>query len=433
MKKATELKNLLRVFKPLPLEGEAFESFHVDTNKARGDNYAFRLSTYLNANSDDPQKILFMGHRGSGKSTELWQVKKNLGTDYWIVTFSIKDEIDVTDLNYIDLVFTILNKLTSEAIKDGIKIDESVVDNLFNYWNNESFIEIIKTEKAQAEASLEAKISFLTRISASVKGILSTGKETKQVVRQYIEPKLSQLITAINDLIFVITDALRQQGKVPILIIEDLDKLDIPVAEDLFLNHRNILTDLNIHIIYTFPIFLHYSDKFNEIKDSFNHSELLSMIKVKNKDGSKNEDGIDTIRQIVGKRAELSLFDREALTFIIEKSGGTLRNVFEMIHRAALTVLGGGTGSTIIDMDAAKKAYGELKSDFERCIAHKHLQTLKDLHGDRTKKPLSDANLMELLNCMAVIEYNGERWCDLHPAVEDILREKGTIGALANR
>lgn len=433
MKKATELKNLLRVFKPLPLEGETFESFHVDTNKARGDNYAFRLSAYLDANIDDPQKILFMGHRGSGKSTELWQVKKNLGTDYWIVTFSIKDEIDVTDLNYIDLVFTILNKLTSEAIKDGIEIDESVVDNLFNYWNNESFIEIIKTEKAQAEASLEAKISFLTKISASVKGILSTGKETKQVVRKYIEPKLSQLITGINDLIFVIADALRKQGKVPILIIEDLDKLDIPVAEDLFLNHRNILTDLNIHIIYTFPIFLHYSDKYNEIKDSFNHSELLSMIKVKNKDGSKNEDGIETIRQIVEKRAEVSLFDPQALTFIIEKSGGTLRNVFEMIHRAALTVLGRGAGSTIIDMDDAKKAYRELKSDFERCIAHKHLETLKELHRDQTKKPLSDANLMELLNCMAVIEYNGERWCDLHPAVEDILKDKGIIGALAKR
>jgi hypothetical protein len=135
----------------------------------------------------------------------------------------------------------------------------------------------------------------------------------------------------------------------------------------------------------------------------------------------------------VGKRAELSLFDPQALNFIIEKSGGTLRNVFEMIHRAALTVLGRSTGSTIIDMDTAKKAYSELKSDFERCIAHKHLETLKDLYGDRTKKPLADANLMELLNCMAVIEYNGERWCDLHPAVEDILRDKGTIGALAKR
>ena len=37
---------------------------------------------------------------------------------------------------------------------------------------------------------------------------------------------------------------------------------------------------------------------------------------------------------------------------------------------------------------------------------------------------------LEMLNCMAVIEYNGDRWCDLHPAVADMLREKGEIGQI---
>lgn len=34
---------------------------------------------------------------------------------------------------------------------------------------------------------------------------------------------------------------------------------------------------------------------------------------------------------------------------------------------------------------------------------------------------------MSLLLRGLIIEYNGERWCGIHPVVEDFLREKGEI------
>ena len=34
---------------------------------------------------------------------------------------------------------------------------------------------------------------------------------------------------------------------------------------------------------------------------------------------------------------------------------------------------------------------------------------------------------MQLLHSMCVIEYNGKRWCDLHPAIKDYLIEKGIL------
>lgn len=427
MERALELRDLLKVCKPFPLAHEDFDKFHVETSVARGQNSALRISDYFEANKDDPQKMLFMGHRGSGKSTELWQVRKYLEAEFQMVAFSIRDEMSVTDLNYVDLLFTILNKLFDEALKEGIEIDTSVLDNLYNYWHDEKFIEKLKIEKAAAEVSVEAKIGFLNVIRTSVKGVLSTGKETKSIVRQYMEPKLSQLIKGTNDLILIITEHFKKHGKVPILIIEDLDKLEIPVAEDLFLNHRNILAEFDIHIIYTFPIFLHYSEKFNEIKDAFNHHELLSMIKVNNKNGSKNAEGREIIKAIVERRANLALFESGVLDFIIAKSGGTLRNVFEMIQKATLISRSKNRDAQNIDMDSAKQAYNELKSDFERSISIKHIDTLVKLYKDKDKKPLTDGNLIELLYCTAVIEYNGDRWCDLHPAAVDILKDKGLI------
>ncbi|MBI5407904.1 MAG: ATP-binding protein [Nitrospirae bacterium] len=432
MERATKIRELLKVCKPLHLCGEDFDKFHVETSTARGQNSAVRLFNYLDVNRDEPQKILFMGHRGSGKSTELWQLRKLLGDDFRVIAFSIRDEIDISDLKYVDLIFVILNKIMDEALKDGVMIDKSLLDNLYNYWHNEQFIEQLKMEKVNAEASAEAKIGFFNAIRASVKGVLATGKETKKVVREFIEPKLSELITGTNDLITNISQALMEKGKMPILIIEDLDKLEIPVAEELFLNHRNILTELKIHTIYTFPIFLHYSEKFNEIKDAFSHYELLSMIKVNNKDGSENKEGRKIIKEILKMRADIDLFEAEALDFIIEKSGGALRNLFEMIQRAALTIMG-RSGADKIDMAAVKNAYTELKSDFERSIARRHQETLVNLYNNRDKKPLADGNLMELLYCLAVIEYNGDRWCDLHPAVIDILKDKGLILDIAKR
>jgi len=429
MEKATELRNVLKVTKPEPLKDENYDKFFVETDSARGVNAALLLSDFFDVNMDDPQKVLFMGHRGSGKSTELYRFGQYIENEFKVINFSIRDEVDIVDLEYVDLIFTILRKLYDEARKDGIAVNENVLENLDHYWNDEKLVENLKIEKASIETGIEVKGGFWNIISAHIKGVLHIGSESKSIVREYIKPRLSQLLTSANDLIYEITKAYRkQEDRVPLLVIEDLDKLDLAVAEELFLKHKNILTGFNIHIIYTFPIFLHYSGKFDEIETTFDHYELLSMIKVKNKDNSPHPDGISIIRRIVEKRADLALFSEEALNYIIEKSGGSLRHVFEMLQNSVLDIRSRDRTATKLDLAGAKNGYKKLRNYFERTIAEEHLETLKKIHESTDKKPMPDARLKEMLNCMAVIEYNGDRWCDLHPAVADILMEKGEIG-----
>ncbi|RLC00242.1 MAG: hypothetical protein DRI57_32565 [Deltaproteobacteria bacterium] len=81
-----------------------------------------------------------------------------------------------------------------------------------------------------------------------------------------------------------------------------------------------------------------------------------------------------------------------------------------------------------VNLSAAEHAYLRFRSSFERTVGKKHLDTLKDVYESRDRKPSADENLQEMLNAMAVIEYNGDRWCGLHPAVEDILKERNLIG-----
>jgi len=427
MEKAKTLRNILRVTGPEPLKGDDFKKFFVETDEARGINAVSQLSDYFDANRDMPKKVLFMGHRGSGKSTELFRFEQYVKDNFKVINFSIRDEIDITDLKYVDLVFVILNKLFDEAQNDNIPINRNILDNLDSYWHDEKLIERLKLQKANLETEGKIKGGIWSFLSFHIKGVLSTGSESKEVVRKFIEPKLSQLLSGANDLIDNIKAEYNKIDKTPLLIIEDLDKLDIPVAEELFLNHKNILAKFNLHLIYTFPIFLHYTGKFNEIRTAFDNYKLLSMIKVKNKDNSTNEKGKEIIRKIIGKRADLNLFDAEGLDFMIEKSGGALRHIFEMILTATLDVRSRNRDAIKIDMLAAKRAYRELQSGFERTIAKKHLGTLKELHNNAVTNPLESENLKDMLNCMAVIEYNGDRWCGLHPAVVDFLNEIGEI------
>ncbi len=427
MKKAANLKEMLRSTDLGPLKGENFKKFFVETDEARGVNAALRLSDYFEINVGEPKKVLFMGHRGSGKSTELYRFSEYLKEEFRIIHFSVKEVADTADLNYTDLIFIVLQALYDQAEKDGLSVNEHVLANLDHYWRDEKLIERLKIETADVEASAKAKGGFWSLISLHIRGAFRIGSETKTVVREHIRPRLSQLLVGVNDLIADITRKYAVQGKTPLIIIEDLDKVDLPVAEELFLDRKNVLTSFDIHMIYTFPIFLHYSSKFNEIERAFDSHELLSVIKVKDKTGQPFEPGRKAIREILEKRFDLSLIAEDAREDLIEKCGGSLRHLFQILQNAVLDQRVRDREARQIDKAAVESAFRKLRNYFERTLTSEHMEILKAVHESPDKKPAANDDLKEMLNCMAVIEYNGDRWCDLHPAVAEILADKGKI------
>ncbi len=427
MEKATELRNILKVTKPEPLKGDDFEKFFVETDEARGKNVALMLGDFFSVNIDEPRKVLFMGHRGSGKSTELYRFGQYVKEEFRVVNFSVKDEADPSDLEYADLIFIVASKLFEQAKADGIEVNEHVLTNLDHYWNDETLIERLKIAKADVEAQAQVKGGFWSLLNMHVKGVFNIGGESKTIVREFVKPRLTLLMTAVNDLIADIARKYRAKGKTPVLIVEDLDKLDLAIAEEIFLKRKNILAAFRMHMIYTFPIFLHYSGKFDEIQSAFDHYQLLSMIKVKEKTGIVCQKGLDAVRRIMGERADLGLFAPEALDLAIRKSGGSLRHMFQIVQNAVLDVLMRNRDARQVDVLAVENAYKTLKNYFERTIGAEHLEILKTVAASPDKKPTADGKLNEMLDCMAVIEYNGDRWCDLHPAAMDILEEKKVV------
>lgn len=80
------LEKALNVFDPkLSLQGEDLERYYV----ARPHAPLGEMKTYLTTNRQHV-KILFSGHRGSGKSTELARLAEDLRDRFFLVTVSAR-------------------------------------------------------------------------------------------------------------------------------------------------------------------------------------------------------------------------------------------------------------------------------------------------------------------------------------------------------
>ena len=99
MPDADVFRRILNTFIPnRPLQGQALEDYYVERPHAP----LQPMKAYLRA-ADQHVKVLFGGHRGSGKSTELARLAEDLKDEFFVVPFSARS-LNLEDLNYVDVV-----------------------------------------------------------------------------------------------------------------------------------------------------------------------------------------------------------------------------------------------------------------------------------------------------------------------------------------
>lgn len=432
MEKAILIKSFVNAFDILPLDVDNLSKFYVDTSEARGDDTAYRLMFLLEESSRKNKKFLFGGHTGCGKSTVLSKIADELESKYMIVKFSIGQYMDFLSVSYFDVILSILRNIVDTAKDNSIKIDKKIIDSIFTYWNEEKVIVNTNTESTDSSIDNSVGGSLLGILSSKIKLYLQSSSEIKAESVIKLGPTVPKFIELVN---MFLDDFNKKIDKPLLVIIDDLDKLSIQQARQLFIDNCTSITSLHVNIIYTFPIYLCYSPEFRCIQYEFEDPIILSMIKVKNKDGSLFDVGIETIKDIIFKRADKRLFENGVVDYVIEKSGGCIRTAFKIIRDAAINaeleykkISNVDETQKIIKINNVQKSYKAYKSGMERMIRIDYLNLLKDIY--LTKRPFIDENniiVMNLLMSLAVIEYNGDRWCDLNPAIKDYLVEMGEI------
>ncbi len=119
-----EAKNRLAYNEPLRPGDELGDCLFVDTGKARGDFSRQRLYRELNVDNQGiahkapcKQYILFTGHRGCGKSTELLRMAEYLHHPdrYYVIHLDCLGKLDINNLKYSDQMNSEINKGDSLA------------------------------------------------------------------------------------------------------------------------------------------------------------------------------------------------------------------------------------------------------------------------------------------------------------------------------
>jgi len=441
---AKNLDQIFRKFSSRPIPVDELPHYYVSTKEARGFTPTSIIQRMFENNVGIDTHILFAGYRGCGKSTELNRLQADLEKDFLVVNFSATEELDVVSIHYIELFIVAMEKLFAIAKKENLKISDEYLKSITN-WIQTKEIQEIKNKYLGSEAEVGGEGTFTIPLLASFfgkfKASAQVSKSLKSTLTKNIEPKISLLIGHCNQLIEEIRLNLDKIGKKDMLLImEDLDKIPIDRAKALFFKYSKQLTQLRINCIFTYPIALRHSPLSRTIGGNFRKIFDLPMIKVRQKEDHQKPDekGVETMKNIIRKRMDITLFDDEKIiNQMIHYSGGCIRDLFTMIQDATDNAL--EFEREKITQQDFDRAYFSLRMEYDNTIADKvengevvtsvteYFDALVRLVESKTKMPENTDVVLDLRQNLTILGYNGEGWCDVHPIVRDILIERKKI------
>jgi hypothetical protein len=418
--KAQTLPQVIRAFDPMrPLVGQELKDWYID----RPGNPLTQIRIYLQGLglANQPVKILFTGHVGSGKSTTLNKLAEGLKRQFFIVPFDVRRSASIADLTYIDLVLGIATSLFKRATEPDV-LGKAPAQITGDVWDDIArFIEKVIFGPAtfrtpSADTEVAAKVNFL---AVEFQTKFASEAVTRDEVRKRIEPRLAELHDKINQ----VADLVSVKYKRPVLFfVEGTDKLDLNRARDIFRGHAYALTAFRASVIYTFPIGLRYSAAdFNVINDHFTETFVLPNLKVANRDGSPNQVGLECLEKVLSARMAESLIEDVARNRIVRASGGLVRTLIRLTRRSAVN--GIAAGNDVILVEDARAAIDQDRANFIAGLSREDYPVLYERHND--KQLSGDAPVLRLLQTRALLEYaNGDPWCDVHPIALPLVLER---------
>jgi hypothetical protein len=398
----------------LPLEMEPDgppNPFYVD----RPGNPVAELEQALLAPFYRLPKYFFSGHRGCGKSTELRRVAVNpaIRAKYWPVHFTIQDEADVNSLDYRDILLAISGQMYRQYRAGGGRLPKQLLSEL-DQFRGRVEKEVTITSGRLTGSEVEGKLdAFFAQ--AGIK--LKLEPKIRTVVRQVIEEDITGLINLLDTISTAIYNA---TGRWPLVLIDDLDKPDPARAREIFYDHRGVMLQPNVAIVYTVSSHLFYSPQFEAIRD---RAIFLPNVRLHphRKPDERDAGGYRTMRMFVHKRMHPDLIAPDALDEAIHTSGGVFREMCRVMRYAVGRAR--VKEQPQVELEDVRRAGAEIRNEYRRILTAEQRRLLLEVHDhNRLDRPDKLGPLMQML---AALEYrNDENWCDVHPALVPLLTEE---------
>ena len=407
--KATDLRQALNILDPeRPLRtAEELRDYFV----ARPMSPLADL-TLLLEDATTPQKFLFTGHRGTGKSTELAKLTHDLGERLFVVHYSIKSVLNLFDLTYVDVLLSLGLELFRQTTQRGVAVKEEVLDHVLNFTKQ-------ITKETETGVTTQGDVGAeLNLVVAKLSSKLGTEDRTRAIVREQMNHRLSDLLEGIDLLSREVERATRQRI---LIIVEDLDKADLQTVKQLFRGHATSLLAPPVSVVYTFPTELRHDNDFMQVQMNFPNLFILPNLKTRSRDGEPEPNGLEGLRQILTKRVEERLFTGEGLTALAELSSGIPRELIALARRACLEAI--KADQPAIDGRAVERAARAKRMDYEVLLTAEQRRLLAAVH--ETKRIENDEAHRALLHNLSALEYRNDVgvWYDVHPLIKPLIVE----------
>ncbi|MBT3321029.1 MAG: hypothetical protein HN392_01965 [Anaerolineae bacterium] len=391
-----------------PNENGEPNSFYVN----RIENPLEKLKDELLAPFYKPPKFFFSGHRGCGKSTELLHLLGDVEIQkkYWPINFSIRQDADIIDLDFRDVLLAIGGRLFREYRQAGGELPEHLLKEL-DGWRGKVLHEVQTTEKGRFSSEVGATLDAFF-INAGLRMKLEPA--TRVGLRQTFEKDITGLIAVINSISSAIY---AKEKRYPLVLIDDMDKPELEKARAIFHDHREIMTQPNCVIVYTVSSALFYSKEFDAIRDQAIFLPNISLSNPSSGEISSTE-GIETLKKFITLRMSPTLIEPNAARLAIEYSGG----VFRELARIMRTSIGRARRrkATLIEISDVEWSATEIRNEYRRILDKEDIKLLRRI--SKTKRLEYVDRLRPLLQLLAVLEYrDGENWCDIHPVLRSLI------------
>jgi hypothetical protein len=406
-----------------PHEGEVHELRGTPAVAAIVDSIRLAAAGFESASTH-----LFSGFRGTGKTTELSRLTRELEQHgFTVLRMSARTYHPLTEALSIEQLAVLLAAGIGEAARETLgenQLDDAAKEGVWK--------QIRQTiERVFSTTNLSLKFGPM-----ELRAALWQGESAAASLQKLIGGRHDLLRDFLHD--FVRDIALSVRPRQIVVVVDELEKYDVPVDRvgpvyrqmaNLFFNSADILKLPNCHTVYTVPPYLTFIHSGVGAKyDQRLH--VLPSIKLRSRrpEHQPHAAGFAALRALLNERVDLdALFGPgcdACVNRLIAASGGNLRDLFSLARDTIQAALRLGLPVGLREVERAIQRHAA-----HRPLLKESFELLRDVErgGDLTRvdaarqSGFAQAMDQHLLLCY----WNGEFWYDTHPLIEAQLERHG--------
>lgn len=349
---------------------------------------------------------------------------------YFVVFFSIADLVEMSAVDHINILYAIAVQLLSKATERQVPIPPKDKEAILTWLGT------TRTETSSRSLSGEAGVGgdLLKLVTAKLK----TESSFREEIKRTYERRISELVEKVEKIARCIQEAAKKDV---LVIIDDLDKLDLKLVEEIYKNNINALFQPQIRVVFTIPIAVIRDIELRTILQTASGSPIQQMEVVKffskeerhNLQAIPSESKVKLFLEVLRKRIPSDLIEPETAHKLILSSGGVMRELVRIARACCsqcLLLLRREPDRTEVRINdqVLELALQDLRNDFAASLGTSRYQILATTYRNGEPEEVNDPEFLLLLHGLYVLEYrNSDLWYDVHPMLVELLQRRNLL------